>query len=167
MSGLVDLVRGVAPALATALGGPLAGAAVSFLASKLGVDPAVVQQTVAGMGPADLVKMKELDLQFQAAMAENGIKIDLAQAEVNKVEAASTDRFISGWRPFVGWVCGLGLAYAALLEPLMRFAAQVGLSYAGDFPPVDTTITLQLITGMLGLGGLRTFEKAKNAEGNR
>ncbi|MDE1868323.1 MAG: hypothetical protein KGI08_11535, partial [Thaumarchaeota archaeon] len=61
MSGLSDVLRSVAPMIATALGGPLAGAAVSFLSSKLGVDPALVEQTVAGMTPADLVRMKELD----------------------------------------------------------------------------------------------------------
>ena len=87
MSGLTDILKTVAPALATALGGPLAGAAVGFLASKLGVDASVVEQTVAGMTPADLVKMKELDQQFQLEMAKVGISLDLAQIQANAAEA--------------------------------------------------------------------------------
>ena len=84
-----------------------------------------------------------------------------AQIEVNKVEAASTDRFTSGWRPFIGWCCGFGLLYAAVLEPLARFVAQVTLSYNGVFPAIDTTLTMQILFGMLGLGGMRTYEKMK------
>ena len=154
-----DILKSVAPTIATALGGPLAGAAVSFLASKLGVDPAVVEQTVAGMGPADLVKMKELDQQFQLDMAKIGISIDMAQIGVNTTEASSTDRFVSGWRPFVGWVGGVSLAYVAIVEPVARFTAQVGFQYAGPFPVIDTTLTMQVLLGILGLGGLRTMEK--------
>ena len=84
-----------------------------------------------------------------------------AQIEVNKIEATSTDRFTSGWRPFIGWCCGFGLLYAAVLEPLARFVAQVTLSYNGVFPAIDTTLTMQILFGMLGLGGMRTYEKMK------
>ena len=158
-----DILKSVAPTIATALGGPLAGAAVSFLSSKLGVDPAVVQQTVAGMTPDQLVKMKELDLDFQKFMAENGIRIDMAQIDVNKTEAASSDRFVSGWRPFVGWVGGAGFAYAAIVEPIMRFAAQVGFHYTGAFPVIDTALTMQVLFGILGLGALRSYDKKNGA----
>lgn len=164
MSGIADLLRTVAPALATALGGPLAGAAVSFLSSKLGIDPELVQQTVAGMTPADLVKMKELDYEFQKNMAELGIKIDMAQIDVNKTEAASTSLFVAGWRPFTGWVCGLGLAYVAIVEPVGRFMAQVWFDYTGGFPVIDTSLTMQVLIGMLGLGALRSTEKVKGTK---
>lgn len=167
MSGIADILRAVAPAIATALGGPLAGAAVSFLSSKLGVDPAVVEQTVAGMTPADLVKMKELDLDFQKFMADNGIKLALAQVDVNKTEAASTNWFVAGWRPATGWICAGALGYVAIFEPIARFAAQVWFHYTGGFPVIDTTLTMQVLLGMLGLGALRSTEKVKGAEGNR
>ena len=166
MSGLTDILKSVAPTLATALGGPLAGAAVSFLSSKLGIDPAVVQQTVAGMTADQLVQMKQMDLDFQKFMAENGIKLDLAQIEVNKAEAASLSLFVAGWRPAIGWICGAGLAYAAILEPLARFMAQVGFGYSGAFPSIDTTLTMQVLLGMLGLGAMRSVEKVKGAAGN-
>lgn len=151
----------VAPMIATALGGPLAGAAVSFLASKFGIDPELVQQTVANMGPSDLVKMKELDNEFRLDMAKLGISIDLAQIAVNVEEAKSGSVFVAGGRPFILWVCGFAFAYVAIVEPLARFVATVGFQYTGAFPVIDTTLTLQVLGGLLGLSGLRTIDKVK------
>jgi hypothetical protein len=85
----------------------------------------------------------------------------LAQIEVNKIEAASSSLLVSGWRPAIGWVCAGGLAYAAILEPLARFAATVVFTYAGAFPVIDTEITLQILFALLGLGGMRSYEKAR------
>lgn len=86
---------------------------------------------------------------------------DMAQLEVNKNEAQNTSLFVSGWRPFVGWVCGFALFYVALLDPIARFVAQVLLNYTGGFPVIDTTITMQVLFGMLGMSGMRSFEKSK------
>jgi len=80
------------------------------------------------------------------------------QLDINKVEAASTSVFVSGWRPFVGWVCGLGLGYVAIVEPIARFIATI-VGYGGNFPVIDTTITMQVLMGMLGLAGMRSFDK--------
>ena len=80
------------------------------------------------------------------------------QLDINKVEAASTSVFVSGWRPFVGWVCGLGLGYVAIVEPIARFIATM-VGYTGNFPVIDTTITMQVLMGMLGLAGMRSFDK--------
>jgi len=85
----------------------------------------------------------------------------LAQVAVNAEEAKSASTFVSGWRPFVGWVGGLGLLYVAMLEPICRFVAVVYFKYDGPFPAIDTTISLQVLLGMLGLGGMRSFEKLK------
>lgn len=82
------------------------------------------------------------------------------QTDVNKIEAASTNLFVSGWRPCVGWICGFALAYAAIIEPIGRFIASL-CGYEGAFPVIDTTITMQVLMGMLGLGGMRSYEKAK------
>lgn len=89
------------------------------------------------------------------------------QLEINKVEAASTNWFIAGWRPAVGWVGVLALAYAAILNPVGQFFAEVVWNYKGAFPAIDTTVTMQLLFGLLGLGAYRTIEKVKGAEGNR
>ena len=101
-------------------------------------------------------RLAQLTLQLQAEWANQ-----LAQLEVNKIEAGSSSLLVSGWRPMVGWVCAAGLAYAALLEPLARFVATVGFAYLGVFPVLDTEITLQILLALLGLVGMRTFEKFK------
>ena len=86
---------------------------------------------------------------------------DMAQIGVNTEEAKSASLFVSGWRPFVGWVCGFALFYVAILDPIARFVAEVIYSYTGKFPEIDTTITMQVLFGLLGLGGMRTYEKSK------
>jgi hypothetical protein len=85
----------------------------------------------------------------------------LGQIETNKVEAANSSLFVSGGRPFILWVCGLALLYVSLVEPVARFVAVTAFSYTGTFPVIDTTITMQLLLGLLGLGGMRTVEKLK------
>ena len=97
-------------------------------------------------------------------MADNGIALDLAQIGTNTEEAKSADRFVAGWRPFIGWVCGAGMAYAAIVLPVMEFVAKVGFNYAGDFPKVDWAILGQVLLGILGLGGMRTYEKTRNGK---
>lgn len=164
---LADIIKGALPTLATALGGPLAGAAVGFLSKKLGVEPELLQQTVAGMNPQQLVELKKLDYEFQTEMGRQGLVIQQGQMEINKEEAKSTNWFIAGWRPAAGWICVAGLGYAAILEPILRFVATVLFSYTGEFPVLDTVTLIELLFGMLGLGAMRTREKEKNSEGNR
>jgi hypothetical protein len=85
---------------------------------------------------------------------------DKGQTDVNAVEAANPNMFVSGWRPFIGWVCGLALAYQYVAAPLiMWFATSVGVNIAA-FPKLDDTLW-QLVFAMLGMGGMRTFEKLK------
>ena len=75
------------------------------------------------------------------------------QLEVNKVEAAHKSLFVAGWRPFIGWCCGLGLLYSVLLSPL--------LDIWFEMPVIDSSILMPTMTGMLGLGALRSYEKVK------
>lgn len=83
------------------------------------------------------------------------------QVEINKIEAANSSLFVSGGRPFVVWVCAVALAYAAVIEPMARFVAKVGFGYEGDFPIINTDLTMQVLVGVLGLGAYRSFEKVK------
>lgn len=76
------------------------------------------------------------------------------QLEINKAEAASGSLFKGGWRPAVGWICVLGFGVNFLVSPI---AAGFGFV----IPQADTSVMLPVLMGMLGLGGLRTFEKAK------
>ncbi len=108
----------------------------------------------------ELRKLEELRQTGDLAQLSAHVKLLTGQIEINKIEAASDNWFVAGWRPFVGWVCGFALAYAAVLEPLLRFVAKM-CDYAGTFPVIDTTLTLQVLLGMLGLAGMRTREKEK------
>jgi|TARA_R100000482_G_scaffold118652_1_gene62859 hypothetical protein len=85
----------------------------------------------------------------------------LAQLEINKAEAASGSLFKGGWRPFVGWTCGIAFAYHFVLQPLLIFVfAYIGLE-TPDLPKFDVGTLLPVLGGMLGIGGLRSYEKTK------
>ena len=114
-------------------------------------------------------QMELLKMQQSGDLAQLAADTDLAklQIQTNIEEAKSTNWWVAGWRPAIGWVCGAGLAYAALIEPFARFAAKVWFGYSGEFPAIDTDLTLQVMMGMLGLGAMRSVEKVKGAEGKR
>ena len=74
-----------------------------------------------------------------------------AQIKVNKVEAAHKSLFVAGWRPSIGWICGLALLYSTIISPILGIWFTV--------PDVDTSLLTTILMGMLGLGTLRTVEK--------
>jgi hypothetical protein len=85
----------------------------------------------------------------------------LAQIEVNKAEAASGSLFKGGWRPFIGWVCGIAFCYHFVVQPIIIFVvALVGVNIP-DLPEFQMNTLLTVLGGMLGIGGLRTYEKQK------
>lgn len=85
----------------------------------------------------------------------------LSQIEVNKEEAKSRSIFVAGWRPFIGWTCGVALAYHFVLAPIIIFGTTVFGFQIPELPVFDMDSLMTVLLGMLGLGGLRTFEKAK------
>jgi hypothetical protein len=90
-------------------------------------------------------------------------EIAKAQIEVNRTEAGNKNLFVAGWRPAVGWVCCLGMASNFLVIPLANFA----LALSGSpvvVPLIDLSTMLPVLMGMLGLGGLRTYEKTKGVK---
>jgi hypothetical protein len=88
-------------------------------------------------------------------------EIALAQIEVNKAEAASGSLFKGGWRPFIGWVCGVAFAYHFVLQPLIIFGVSVYGIEIPALPEFEMSTLLTVLGGLLGLGTLRTYEKAK------
>ena len=114
-------------------------------------------------------QLELLKMQQAGELSQLAAETDLAklQIQTNIEEAKSTNWWVAGWRPAIGWVCGAGLAYADLVEPFARFAAKVWFGYTGDFPVINTDLTLQILMGMLGLGAMRSLEKVKGAEGKR
>jgi len=90
------------------------------------------------------------------------MEINKAQIEVNKIEAGSTSFFKSGWRPSVGWICSFALGYHFVLQPMLAF----GLTAAGYtlvLPEFDMSTLMTVLMGLLGLGGMRSFEKVKRS----
>lgn len=107
----------------------------------------------------------EISPEKKAEIEQRAMEIEFiatkAQTDINLEEAKHPSVFVSGWRPFVGWICGFALGYAAIGDPLLRFVSKVCFNYTGEFPEIDTAITMQALFGLLGLGAYRTFEKTK------
>ena len=85
----------------------------------------------------------------------------LAQLEINKAEAQSGSLFKGGWRPAVGWVCAIAFLYHFILKDLIIFVCAVAGITMPDLPSFDMGTLLTVLGGMLGIGGLRTYEKQK------
>ena len=108
------------------------------------------KDNVSGLGLEirELLKGKEIDPQ----------KLIELQAEINKIEAQHRTIFVAGWRPFIGWVCGVALAYNFILRDLL-----VWFIGPEQVPPaLQMEHLMTVLIGMLGLGGMRTFEKFKD-----
>jgi len=112
-------------------------------------------------------KAKAEAIQKLADMQQSGdLAVMAQQSNINAIEAASTNLFIAGWRPAVGWVCAAGLAVILVIGPLIAWgSALAGRPIAQPAMPVELTMTL--VTSMLGMAGMRTYEKLKGAEKNR
>ena len=115
----------------------------------------------------ELRKLEELKQSGDLARLQAEVSLMLGQIEVNKVQAEHPSVFVAGARPAVMWIGAFGLAYAAIIEPLARFVAAVCFGYDGIFPQLDTTITMQVLFGILGLGAYRSFEKVKSVQTDR
>jgi hypothetical protein len=97
-----------------------------------------------------------------ATMSEkHAVELSKGQLEINKAEAASGSVFKGGWRPFIGWVCGISFAYHFVLQPLIIFGVAVAGVEIPELPTFDMGSLMTVMMGMLGLGGLRSFEKMK------
>ena len=117
---------------------------------------------------AEQAKLKLLEMQQNGELAQLAAATDLAklQIQTNMEEAKSTNWFVSGWRPAVGWTCAGGLFYQIIARPIFGWVMQN--LFGWTLPPsleMDTLMTV--LFGMLGLGAMRSVEKVKNVEGNR
>lgn len=134
----------------TFLGAPLA-------ASVVGIAGEAIGKLVDHYFP-DAQKAAEFKLEVYKSLQAS----DLAQIAVNQTEAASSDRFVAGWRPFIGWVCGGALAYQYIFLPFSIYVATMfNEHYATvllNAPKLDDNLW-QLLIAMLGMGALRSFDK--------
>lgn len=131
---------------------PIVQLAAAFLPmiDKIIPDPeAAARAKLEAMRLAQAGEFKELDT--LQALGEQ-------QARVNAIEAQQ-GTYRGGWRPFIGWTCGLGLAYHYLARPLAPWLMRVAGVDAPDLPPIDIDALMALVAAMLGLAGYRTFER--------
>jgi len=128
---------------------------IQLIQALLPIASSVIDRVVPDKEAAEKAKRE-----IQLELVNNINEIAKAQIEVNKQEAAHRNVFVAGWRPFIGWICGAAFAYHFVLQPICVFAlAAYGVSL--DLPSFDMGALMTVLTGMLGLGGLRTFEKMK------
>jgi hypothetical protein len=85
----------------------------------------------------------------------------LAQMAINKEEASSGSLFKGGWRPFVGWICGIAFFYHFVCQPVIIFIVAMSGVEIPDLPKFEMNTLLTVLGGLLGIGGLRTYEKQK------
>jgi hypothetical protein len=104
-------------------------------------------------------KKREAEMELVRMAADGELKQVIAQLEINAREAAHPSIFVAGWRPFFGWSGGLSFFYSTIIQPIMVW---YGSSRGWPIPPdINMDLLWVVVTGMLGIGGLRTFEKAK------
>ena len=98
-------------------------------------------------------------LDKKAVLARIAQQPALVQSEINKVEAAHKSVFVAGWRPFIGWVCGLALLYNFVLSGIMVWALMLSRADTPPPPVLHIDVLTTILYALLGLGGMRTFEK--------
>ena len=102
----------------------------------------------------------KIESEYRVAMLNIDAQQAIAQSETNKIEAASSDNFTRRWRPFIGWICGVAMAYHFVLQPLLAFIFAI-FGNPITLPVFDMDTLYTVLMGMLGLGGMRTFEKTR------
>ena len=135
--------------------GEITSSGVGAVMSGIGTLAKDIRQAITGDLPA------EKQAEIQQKLMELELKAMEGQMQINLEEAKSEHIFVAGWRPFVGWVGGSALFYAAILEPFMTWAARLYGSSV-TFPVVNTDITMQILFGILGLGAFRSYDKMQS-----
>ena len=128
--------------------------------------PAILTALVPALGTLvdrlipDRAAAERAKADMEAALVKAANDAALAQVEVNKIEAGHSSVFVAGWRPAIGWVCAAALAWAFIVAPIASWGMAV-FGLRETLPAIMTDNLFELVLAMLGLGGLRTFEKLR------
>lgn len=128
--------------------------------------PAIVTALVPALGTLvdrlipDRAAAERAKADMEAALVKAANEAAMAQVEVNKIEAGHSSVFVAGWRPAIGWVCAAALAWAFIVAPVASWT-MAALGVRETLPAIGTDNLFELVLAMLGLGGLRTFEKMR------
>ena len=133
---------------------------VSGLLSSVGQFAKDIRQAITGeISPEKKAEIEQRALEIEFLLTK-------AQTDINLEEAKNPNLFVSGWRPFVGWICGFSLAWQFIGSPIFEWTVKL-LGKNITAPDLDTGSLITVLFALLGLGGMRTYEKFKGVEGNR
>ena len=121
---------------------------MSLLGSLIGPATSLLDKVIE-----DKDEKNRIAFELSTLAERHATELAKGQLEVNKVEAAHKSLFVAGWRPSIGWCCSLGLLYHVLLAPIASIWVEV--------PEIDPSLLMTTMTGMLGLGAMRSYEKTK------
>ena len=142
----------------------MSGLIGNILTGGLGTLLGPVVQRLADLIPDPAARAAAV-ADLQAKMLAADAAIEQQQATINAAEAANENIFVSGWRPFVGWVCGAGLAWQIFVGPMLGWIAALCGSHI-PLPSFDTAATSAILVPLLGLGAYRTVEKVQGVAGD-
>jgi hypothetical protein len=135
---------------------------ITGIGSLVSLGTTIIDKIWPDKTEADKAKLRLFELQQAGEFKEIEAALEMSrqQTAVNVAEAQSGDNFRGGWRPFTGWVCAFGLGYAAIFRPII--IGLVRLQHPEfDLPEAGGETLTTILLGMLGLGGMRTFEKVR------
>ena len=121
---------------------------MSILASLIGPATSLLDKVIE-----DKDEKNRIAFELSTLAERHANELAKGQLEVNKVEAAHKSLFVAGWRPSIGWCCSLGLLYHVLIAPIAGIWVEV--------PEIDSSLLMTTMTGMLGLGAMRSYEKTR------
>lgn len=160
---LKDDIGKVAPIVGTLIGGPAGAAVGSLVSSALGTENTPDAVATALQNPDSLLKLKQLEISHSEYLANLDSQERLGQIQINDTEAKSTSVFVASWRPLIGYICGAALALSFIIQPLILLIVTIiGIHLdLTQIPKLDWGVLGQILFGMLGLAGMRTYEKVK------
>lgn len=140
------------------------GAIGALIGGASGMAP-VVGKLIEAVAPVvdRLIPDPDKKQRLMIELVDTLSRFDVAQLDVNRTEAQHSSVFVAGWRPFIGWVLGVGIGYSFLVAPLL--GGLVGLWRPGFAMPVVDDHLWELVFAMLGMGALRSFDKLRDGGG--
>ena len=121
---------------------------MSILSSLIGPATSLLDKVIE-----DKDEKNRIAFELSTLAERHANELAKGQMEINKVEAAHKSLFVAGWRPSIGWCCSLGLLYHVLIAPIAGIWVEV--------PEIDPSLLMTTMTGMLGLGAMRSYEKTR------
>lgn len=129
----------------------------------------IIDKMIPDKAAAEAAKDQLTALAQQGALQEEMAElaaVTTAQTDINKVEAASSSLWVAGWRPYIGWICGTGLAMSAIVGPLFTWITML-CGHPIPFPIANDPLLQTTLAGLLGMGHIsRTYEKIKGVAGS-